>query len=687
MLETPNYIELIALDLELKNNQVKIVLDLVAEWATVPFIARYRKEMTENLDENQIRWIIELQKKLENLFNAKNTAINWIEEKWMMTEILMQNIINAKTLKEVEEIYKPYKSKRKTKAMIAIEKWFQVVADNIKSWNLEIPQNLLDEYPETEIIEWAIEIISAEFSANSELRHYLIEELEKHWIIKSFKKTEKSLEKLNEKDKEQIPKFEIYFDFSTKINRIKPYQVLALNRWEKIWILNVKFENDELIFDKLQKKYLYLLSQKNPIEELDLAFKSGYKALFSSVENEIRATLWEMAQDSSIEAFQKNLKSLLMTKPSYNRKILAIDPGFRAGCKVVLLDELWEPLVFDKVFLHKKDELKTKLKKLITKYSPDVIVIWNGTWTVEMQKLTLELFSKDIFVVNESWASVYSVSKIWEEEFPDLDSLDRWTISIWRRFIDPLSELVKVPVWSIGVGMYQHDMPEKKLEEKLGYVVEDSVNEVWINVNTASVYLLNHISWIDKRQAKKIYKNKPYSSRSELEKVLWEKAFQQAIWFLRVPESAEILDNTDIHPDQYELAKYVIENNISKIDDKCNKLYENATQDTIDFINESYQNREVEKRINFTHSKVEWEKNLEDLKAWDIIDWIVRNVVAFGAFVDIWTKNDWLVHISQIADKFVSDPNDILKVWDKVKVKIINIDEKTKKIQLSMKWL
>ncbi len=686
MLETPNYIELISWELELKNFQVDVVLSLVWEWATVPFIARYRKERTGNLDESQIRDIIELQKKIENLYNAKQTAINGITEAGLMTDELMQNIINAKTLKEVEEIYKPYKSKKKTKAMIAIEKWFQVVADSIKRNNLEIPENLLSEYSKEEIIEGSEEIIAAEISANSELRHLLIEELKKYGTIESGKKSEKMLEKLNEKDKEQIPKFEIYFENTLKINYIKPYQILALNRWEKLGILSVKITKDEMIFDKTKNKYAKILEiRESFIGELENAFKMGYDALFSSVENELRSDLSEIGEDDSIATFQTNLEKLLLSKPEYGKTILAVDPGYRAGCKLAVLDNLGNPVYFDKIFLHEILSARKKLQDIFSKYTIDVVVVWNGTGTDETQALIAELFQKDIFVVNESGASVYSASAIAQEEFPDLDSLDRGTVSIGRRYIDPLSELVKVPVGSIGVGMYQHDVPEKKLEEKLGYVVEDCVNQVGINVNTASIYLLNHISWIDKRQAKKIYNNRPYKSRKALEKVLWEKAFEQAIWFLRVPESSEKLDNTDIHPEQYELAKYIIENNISKVDETSKQLYADVNNDTITFIKTSYSEIGKEKRTVSTSTKAKKAITIEALKEWEILEWVVRNVVAFWAFVDVGLKNDGLVHISEIADTFVKNPMDFVQVGDKVKVRITSIDKEKNKLQLSMK--
>ncbi len=689
MLETPNYVEIVSTELNLKQFQTSTVLELVAEWATVPFISRYRKEVTWNLDENDIRAIIELKNKQENLYNAKVTAIKWIEELGKMTPELMDNLVNAKTLKEVEELYKPYKSKKKTKAMIALEKWFWVVAESIKQNQIIIPEELLKDYPREEIIDWAIEIVWAEVNANSNLRHTLIETLNEAWVILSNKKWEKALEKLNEKDRDQISKFDIYAEFAIKINLVKPYQILALNRWENLWILTVKIEKDEMIFDYLESEYAKILWLSSFIIELKEAFKRWYENLFSSVENELRSELNEIGEDDSIKVFQTNLEALLMTKPEKVNSMLSVDPGFRVGCKICVLDNLWNPVWFDKIYLHDLEWAKKKLNEVIKKYKIEVVVIGNGTWSKEVSALISEVFGWDIYIVNESGASVYSVSKVAEEEFPKLDSLDRWTISIGRRFIDPLSELVKIPVWSIWVGMYQHDMPEKKLEQKLWYVVESAVNEVWVNVNTISIYVLNHISWIDKRQAKKIYDKRPYKSRVEIKKVLSDKAYEQAIWFLRVPESKEELDNTDIHPDQYALARYIINNPPNplnkgnlKVDDQMKKLYPDVTSDTISFILSSYNNLWKEKRTNSTHTKAR--NTTVEIAEWDVIEWVIRNVVAFWAFVDIGTKNDWLVHISQLSDTFVKNPMDVVKVWDRVKVRVTKIDEKWK-IQLSMK--
>ena len=693
VLEIPNYVEVVSSELGLKVFQIEVVLDFIAEWATVPFIARYRKERTGNLDEDNIRDIIDLRAKTEKLHKAKQTAVNWIEELWKMTPELMENILKAKTLKEVEEIYKPYKSKKKTKAMLAIEKGFQVVADMIK-WNKDftIPTDLLEKYSEEEILEWCIHIIAAEISSNADLRADLIETIEKYGNIISKVKTEKALDKLNDKDKGQISKFDIYADFNHRIAWLKPYQILALNRWENLKILSIKLEKTEKTFEGLMFHYARLLDIRVPfIDTLETAFKDGYDTLFKSVETELRGILSEIWEDDAIDTFKQNLASLLMTKPEYGNKILAIDPGYKAGCKMVILDELWNPVKFDKIFLFQKEASIAKLKLIIAKDKPGVIIVWNGTWVNETVELIQSFSDIEIFIVNESWASVYSASKLAKEEFPDLDSLDRGTVSIGRRYIDPLSELVKVPVGSIWVGMYQHDMPEKKLEEKLGNVVEDVVNEVWINVNTASSYVLNHISGIDKRSAKKIYNHRPYKSREHLRKQLNDKVYEQAAGFLRVPDSKEILDNTDIHPEQYELTRYMLENDIWPTDFNANKaalmeIYPDVAVSTMEFIVASYESIWEEKRVNSTHKKAIKRWSVE-IKEWDIVDWVIRNVVAFGAFVDIGMKNDGLVHVSQIADKFVSDPKDEVEVGQSVKVKVTGIDEKTGKIQLSMKGL
>ncbi len=688
MLE-PNYIDLISLELTLKSFQIESVLELTKEWSTVPFIARYRKERTGDLDENQIRDIIDIQKREENLYKAKVTAIEGIREQWLLTPELEKTLENAKTLKEVEDIYAPFRLKKKTKAMLAIENGWQVVADMIKkNGAFTIPDNLLALHSKEEIIEWAIEIIAAEISADGDIRDTLRWYIHTSWLISSKKKSEKMLEKLNEKTKGEVRKFDIYTKFSTLVSRIKPYQTLALNRGENLDILIVKIEKDDASLELVRNFF----PRGILLTELEEAIKKWYTSLWKSIEAEVRGELTEAGEDESIETFQANLASLLMTRPEYGKTILGIDPGYRTGCKIVILDPLGNPLVFSKIFLDSPSEWIQILKNLSERYTPDIIVIWNGTGGDETVELIQSTLSLPIFIVNESWASVYSASEVAQEEFPDLDVTDRGTISIARRYIDPLSELVKIPVGSIWVGMYQHDIAPKKLEERLGYTVEDTVNQVGIHVNTASVHVLSYISGLDKRTAKKVYNHRPYKSRIALAKVLTSKAYEQAIGFLRIPESREPLDNTDIHPDQYALAKYLIEKKIApkNFDDnktELQKLYPEVMPSTLEFIWESYENLGRDPRTQSSHREAKPKKSLVHLCEGDIVDGVVRNVVAFGAFVDIGLKNDGLVHISEIADRYVKNPMDFLSVGQEVRARIVKIDKESGKIQLSLKGI
>ena len=697
MLSEPNYITEISAELSLKPFQVEVILSMTEEGDTIPFIARYRKERTGNLDEEDIREILTQKAKRESLYKAKQTAINGIEEQGKLTEDLLAKIIACQTLKEIEELYKPYKLKKKTKAMIAIEKGFQPVADKIKEGADEASiknefELLLSEYPLAEILEGAQCVIAAEISSEPELRSFLKKQTLNHARVISKKKSEKMLEKLKEKDAKQIPKFDLYADFQNGFRTLKPYQILALNRGEQLGILNVKIEKIDDIHDRTQQKYFREIQYRGSGTELLLtAFKDGYTVLFKSLENEIRSDLSEIGEDDAIASFRSNLEALLMTRPEYGQILLAIDPGYRAGCKVAILDELGTPVHFDKLFLHQPEKAKTTLETLISQYKPEVIVLGNGAGVDETLDLIQTLTKTQVYIVNESGASVYSASKIAQEEFPELDSLDRGTISIGRRYIDPLSELVKVPVEAIGVGMYQHDIPVKKLEEKLGYTVEDVVNKVGINVNTASSYVLNHIAGIDKRAAKKIFNHRPYKSRAGLKKVLSEKVYEQSTGFLRVPESSEELDNTDIHPDQYPLARYYLqhqkEGRVEDIfithQDEMRGLYPEATALTLEFIAEAYDKIGTEQRVHSSHRKAQEKIDPNSIIEGSVVSGVVRNVVAFGAFVDIGLKSDGLLHVSQIANKFISNPADELEVGQRVQVKVLSM--KDGKIQLSIK--
>lgn len=684
----PKYTQEIAILLELKDFQVQSVLDLTIEGSTVPFIARYRKEVTGNLDEKEIRAILEQFSKIETLYKAKVTAINGITEQGKLTPELEESIIKAETLKAVEDIYKPYRLKKKTKAMMALEKWFWVVAEYIVANNkIWISDELLAKFPQEEILEGVTEIIAADITRCAELRSWLHARMRRFGLIVSKKKSEKMLEKIDVNAKKQVYKFDTYAEFSRLISLIKPYQTLALSRGENLGILTVGIDMPEDTPEYFTRE----VTQCHPIEVYEKAIIQGYKTLWESVENEIRGELTEIAELDAVGTFSKNLHDLLMTKPEYGKTILAIDPGFRTGCKIVILDTLWNPVAFDKIFLDSPDLAEKKLFSLSHEYKLDVIVIGNGTGSSE----TVELISKILptlptYIVNESGASVYSASDAASEEFPELDVTDRWTISIGRRYIDPLSELVKIPPQSIGVGMYQHDVSEKILDEKLGFVIEDVVNAVGINVNTASAFVLNYISWLNRKSAKKVAENRPYKSRKTLKKVLGEKSYEQAIGFLRIPDSPEILDNTDIHPDQYELAHYVISEKItskefSQHSEALKKIDPNITISQLEFIWSSYEWLGKDPRTQSTAMTNTKKLSLDTVWVWDILDGVVRNVVAFWAFVDVWLKNDGLVHISEIVNRYIKDPKEILEVGQKVRVKITSIDKETMKIQLSIK--
>ncbi len=677
--------------LNLKDFQVKSTLSLSNDDNTVHFIARYRKEMTGNLTEDSIRDITDLNKKIDTLIKAKNNALVNIDEQGKLTPELEKNIITATTLSEVEDLYAPYKRKRKTKADLAREKGFDIVAEQILAQNgLNIPQNLLDKYSRDEIISGAQDIISQDISDNVKYKNFVRSHFQsKGTIVSKMKK----LDKIEEKYQKDIYKFQIYKEFSNQITKLKSYQTLALNRGESLGILSVKIEKDENFYGlfRIQINTKNGTSKRSKDDQiLDEAIKGGYIKLFSSVENEIRNELTEKAGEEAIKVFQENLNKLLMLKPHNVNRLLAIDPGFRTGCKICLIEN-GMPTEFSKIYLHSEKDAIKILNDFFTK-GVDVVVIGNGTGSNETNELIANNFEADVFIVNESGASVYSTSEIGKDEFPDLDATDRGTISIGRRFIDSLSELVKVPVISIGVGMYQHDMNQKALEEKLTYVVEDVVNLIGINVNTASPYLLTYVSGLTKRNAKKIFNNKPYKTREKLKKVLSEKAYQQAVGFLRVPESDNEFENTGIHPEQYKAAEIIIKNKhmsassiLSSFKTNLELAYPNITEDIISDILRNYELAGQELRQHDGLLKKNKAVNIDDLSEGDKIKGVVRNVTQFGAFVDIGLKNDALIHISQLANRFVKDPLDVVEIGQEVNTKIIKIDLENKRVQLSLK--
>lgn len=686
-MQEPNYIEIISKEFSLKNWQVENTLKLIEEQNTVPFIARYRKERTGNLDENIIRKIVEFKEKEENIYKAKVSAIENIDKQGKLTDALRENIEKAQTLKEVEDLYAPFKLKKKTKAMIAREKGFEPVAIQIREQKtISIPKELLENYSEEEIVEGAKDIVSQDIADDADFRKVIRIFYNRFGEIKST--FSNKTEELPEKTQKQVHKFEIYYDFEQEVTKLKSYQILALNRGESLGIIKVKLINDQAALELLEEE---IILTENNIEPLKTCVKEGYKKIFTSIETEIRNELTTKAHEDAIKTFQINLKKLLMTKPQYGKSVLAIDPAFRTGCKIAVLSKENKPLEFSKIYLEKENEGINVVSSLISKYSIDVIVIGNGTASNETLDFVRNNFSNiPSIVVNESGASMYSASQAANEEFPELDLTDRGTISIGRRYIDPLSELVKIPPHNIGVGMYQHDVNQKELERKLNYVVEDVVNLVGINVNTASVHILKYISGLNAKSAKKIIDNIPYSSRSGLKKVLSAKAFEQAAGFLRVPQSKEVLDNTSIHPEQYEIARFIIQNNIkdySLNEKKLKEIYSEINKETFDDILKAYAEMGKDPRIHEATLNIEKNLDINDLEIGQVVKGIVRNITQFGAFVDIGLKNDGLVHISQLADKFVKDPHEIVEVGQEVEAKVLKIDLEHGKVNLSMRDL
>ncbi len=705
------FIDRISKELNITITQVESVLNLSNEDNTVHFIARYRKERTGNLDENYIRKIIDLDKFYTNLAEAKKSVISKIDEQGLLTEKIKAAILSATTISLVEDIYAPFKKKRKTKADIAKEKGFGVVVNNIiydKLSRNHIPQTLLNNYSLDDILAGASDILISDIAEDIGNRDRIRRYYNIYGIISSkFKKD--IANSLDEKIKKNLHKFKIYEEFTLAQKRLKSYQILALNRGEDLGILTVKLDKDKEFYTKFHNSL-----NKSDFEIYTKCIREGYNKIFDSIEREIRKELTKKAEIDSLKTFQSNLKNLLMLKPHYEvNGILAIDPGYRTGCKTAVIDKFGKPIKFSKFYIHDLKRDTRAIDEIFSsenkKDSFEKIVIGNGTGNKETAEFFSQYLAKnkiediEIITVNESGASVYSASDAGQEEFGDLDLTDRGTISIGRRYIDSLSELVKIPVDSIGVGMYQHDINNKLLTEKLSETVEDVVNFVGINVNTASYYLLSYVSGLDKRSAKKIVANAPYKTRKDLKKVLTVNGFTQAAGFLTISDSTEFLDRTFIHPEQYEVTRFLldkksdlaeidqteIENFYSNYKNDLKALYPDTNiqviKDIVTFYNSA--GKELRKFEGTLKRETRSEKSdiAEELVEGQKIKGIVRNITPFGAFVDIGQKNDGLIHISQIADTFVKDPHDFLTIGQEVQVKVIKIDVNTGKISLSSK--
>ena len=705
----------IATELNVKSNQVESVLKLLEQGNTVPFIARYRKEATGALDEEQIRSINEVYEYQVNLLKRKEDVIRLIEEKKMMTEELKQEIMKCTKLVEVEDLYRPYKEKKKTKATEAIANGLEPLAKIIMSFPVNIDiNNIASNYitenvkNEEEAITGAKYIIAEWISDNADYRKYIRNNIFNFGSISSKIKK-------NAKDDEQV--YKMYYDYEEKIKYAKLHRILAINRGEKEGVLSVSINIDtEHIMNFLYKKVIK--NSNSPVVELAKdAILDAYKRLiFPSIEREIRGILKEDAEESAIELFGKNLEKLLLTPPMKDKIVLGFDPAFRTGCKLAVIDETSKVLNISKIYPHepqnKWDEAKETIKKLINKYNIDIIAVGNGTASRESEKLVAEVCKEytnkkvEYIIVSEAGASVYSASKLAISEFPDLHVEERSAISIARRLQDPLSELVKIEPKSIGVGQYQHDVNQKKLGESLDFVVEKSVNLVGVNVNTASPAILKYISGLTKTNIDKIIKyreqNGKITSRQELikNKVLTPKTYEQSIGFMRVIDGTNLLDKTSIHPESYEAALRLIEYSNLDIKDIGTKEF----NDRIDSLNLKKYGKEnnIDK---FTLEDIvkclkqpnrdfrdDFEKPLlksniltiKDLRVGMELQGTVRNVVDFGAFIDIGLHDDGLAHISKLSKDYIKHPLDVVSVGDIVTCYVDKIDLEREKVNLSL---
>lgn len=698
--------------LGIKEKQIKEVLQMLSEGSTIPFIARYRKERTGNLNEDQIREIEEEYRYQENLLTRKNDVIRLIDEKGMLTPELQENIMKCTKLTEVEDLYRPYKEKKKTKASEAIKNGLEPLAKMIMSFPTtgsleEMAKKFINENIKTTdaALEGAGYIIAEWISDNASYRK----------SIRSYIFNTSNISSKLKKDADDPKKtYEMYYNFSDKVKYIKHYRVLALNRGEKEKILNVSIDID---VDE-QAKYLEQKIIKNDksfvCDLIRASIKDSLKRLIlPSIEREIRSDLTESSEKIAIETFETNLENLLLTRPVKGTRVLGFDPAFRTGCKLAALDEsgnLLEIAVIYPTEPHNDFEgSKKKVLELIDKYDLKLISIGNGTASRESEKFISEVIKerKDVkyIITSEAGASVYSASELAKKEFPDLTVEKRSAISIGRRIQDPLSELVKIDPKSIGVGEYQHDVDQKNLSEALDFTTSKVVNEVGVNINTASKSILKYVSGLTKSVIDKIYdyKEKHYiKSREEIKSIkgVSDKVYEQAIGFLRVNNGTNLLDNTGIHPESYKVTNELLKklnldlNDINKPEFKeaLNKIDVNKYTDELNV--DIYTLQDIIKEL--THPGLDPRDSLpapvlksdvlkiEDLKEGMELEGTVRNVASFGAFIDIGLHEDGLVHISKMSNSFVSNPNDIVHVGDIVKCYVDSIDLTKEKVQLSL---
>lgn len=704
-------IKQIALELNIRVEQVKSTLKMLEDGNTIPFIARYRKEVTGNLDEEQIRSISEVYEYQVNLLKRKEDVIRLIDEKGLLTDKIKTEIMNASKLVEVEDLYRPYKEKKKTKATEAIKNGLEGLAKIILSFPKELyaVDKFLNDNVKTkeDAIDGAKYIIAEYISDNAYYRKWIRNDIYNNSKIVTKKKK-------NAVDEKKV--YEMYYDYSEDVKYIKPHRVLAVNRGEKEGVLSVSLEyNKEYIYNYLEKKLIKDESSECAIYVKDAIVDSYKRLIGPSVEREIRSELTEKSEEGAIEVFAKNLENYLLTPPMKDKMILGLDPAYRTGCKLAVIDYTGQMLDIKVIYPHEpKNDFEGSKKivlDLIDKYNIDVIAIGNGTASRESETFIANVIkdakrSVSYIIVNEAGASVYSASKLAIEEFPNLHVEERSAISIARRLQDPLSELVKIDSKSIGVGQYQHDVKEKNLNEALDFVVSKSVNNVGVNINTASASILKYISGLTKKSIEKIidFRNKHgrFNSRNELidNKILSAKSYEQSIGFMRVLDGSNPLDKTSIHPESYAKTTKLLESigmnydslgteelvqkldNID-IDDYSKKL--DIDIYTLEDIINSLKKPNRDPRDDFDKPILKSDVlHIEDLKKGMELEGTVRNVVDFGAFIDIGIKNDGLVHISKITDRYIKHPSEVLSVGDIVTCYVDEVFLDKGKVALSL---
>ncbi|MBR4262363.1 MAG: RNA-binding transcriptional accessory protein [Bacilli bacterium] len=706
-------IEDISKNLNIKAKQVEVVLKLLEEGNTIPFIARYRKEATGALDEEVIRSINEVYEYEVNLLKRKEDVIRLIDEKGLLTDELKEEILKCDKLVEVEDLYRPFKEKKKTKATEAIKAGLEPFAKTILEFkNIDINSEAKKYINETiknvdDAIQGAKYIIAEIVSDNAKYRKWIRDNIYKFGTITSKKKK-------NSVDEKKV--YEIYYDYSEAVSKIKPHRILALNRGESEGVLSVSIDVDSTyILNYLYKK---VIKRTNTTEEkiVEDAIDDSYKRLiFPSVEREIRSDLKLVGEDSAISNFSDNVEKLLLTPPIKEKVVLGYDPAFRTGCKLAVLDQTGKPLEIAVIYPtephNKIEESKKILLDLIDKYNIDIIAIGNGTASRESEAFVASVLKEckrkvEYIIVNEAGASVYSASKLAIDEFPDLTVEKRSAISIGRRLQDSLSELVKIDPKSIGVGLYQHDVTPKKLDDSLNFVVTKVVNQVGVNINTASPSLLKYVSGMNKKAIDSIIENRSkygsFKNRDEIKKLkgISEKTYEQSIGFMRILEGDNPLDKTGVHPESYKVALKVLEKiglDVNKIgsEELVNKLRDfnidkesellgidkYTLKDIIDDLSKPNRDPRDSMPKPILKSDV---INIDQLHIGEKMQGTVRNVVDFGVFIDIGVHNDGLAHISKLSKNYIKHPSEVVSVGDIVDCYVISIDKEKEKVGLSL---